>query len=543
MQIRIQDIIIIIFFLIFSLHINTSFAQTHNSRRKITGYVLDNNKEPIVGAILISQNSENSSKSKYYTATTDHNGHFELLLPHSHKKLEVRMLSFKPKIIKLNDKTKNLSIILEANNDELDNVVITGFVDRKKNIQFNIKVESVNFNKGLLLLSSTSEGSMLSFKNVSPEKMANQVSTNIFKSLNPGLTLGSKALSINWMGSSLTNVGGMAIDKTTDLDIYLSTGEPTKVYAIDPQTMLSKAEVTYNGSAANFQPNFIFIPKGFQNYLWNGTIYFLGDGRDYIMAINENGSREFVEANEFESLPEGAKIAEMAYTGVGNYGPIRSYFDLTTKSFIQMEAMGIFYDGSEDEIVGTVEMNNFDVTPINILPCDGEYCSSTGNNKSYDAMNMLLVGNKGDNVTVYQIKPMDIFADFGDTILSTTDATGHISTTSATGVNPTSPLLYYSTKDNKIGVLNYTSASFNDSYIDLGGNYEVKQITFNTYDANTMYIAANNLDEISELKATIFVYDITDKTTAKQLFKGEKAGGSVKQLIYKGNGDEYLTVE
>ena len=133
MQIRIQDIIIIIFFLIFSLHINTSFAQTHNSRRKITGYVLDNNKEPIVGAILISQNSENSSKSKYYTATTDHNGHFELLLPHSHKKLEVRMLSFKPKIIKLNDKTKNLSIILEANNDELDNVVITGFVDRKKN--------------------------------------------------------------------------------------------------------------------------------------------------------------------------------------------------------------------------------------------------------------------------------------------------------------------------------------------------------------------------------------------------------------------------
>ena len=409
---------------------------------------------------------------------------------------------------------------------------------------FTIRVESVDFNKGILLLSSTSEGSMLSFKNVSEEKMGKAVNVDVFKSLNPGLELGKKALSVAWMGNSLTNVGENVIDKDTDLDIYVSTGEPTKVYAINPETMLSKAEVTYNGSASNFQPNYLFIPKGFQNSLWLGTIYFLGDGRDYIMAINDDGSREFVDGDEWESLPEGAKIAEMAYTGVGNYGPIRSYFNLTTKSFIQMEAAGTYYDGSDDGMGGTVEMNNFDVTPMNILPCDGEYYSSTdGDPKSYDAWNMLLIGYNGENVTVFQVKPMDAFADFGDAILSTSDATGHITKTSATGVNPIKPLLYYSTADNKIGVVNYTSASFNDTYIDLGGNYEVKDIVFNTYDTNTMYVAANNLDETSELKATIFVYDITDPTTAKLLFKGEKAGGSVKQLVYKGNGSEYKGVE
>ena len=44
------------------------------------------------------------------------------------------------------------------------------------------------------------------------------------------------------------------------------------------------------------------------------------------------------------------------------------------------------------------------------------------------------------------------------------------------------------------------------------------------------------------MKASIFVYDITDKGAAKLLFEDHKVGGTVKQMIYKGNGREYESI-
>lgn len=61
------------------------------------------------------------------------------------------------------------------------------------------------------------------------------------------------------------------------------------------------------------------------------------------------------------------------------------------------------------------------------------------------------------------------------------------------------------------------------------------------YDAKTLSIAAENADEESEMKASL-IYDIADDASAKLLFKDDKVGGSVKDLIYKGNGREYESI-
>ena len=81
-----------------------------------------------------------------------------------------------------------------------------------------------------------------------------------------------------------------------------------------------------------------------------------------------------------------------------------------------------------------------------------------------------------------------------------------------------------------------------EPYITLDGNYSVKKMIFNVYDANTLYIAAENADEQSEMKASMFIYDISDDASAKLLFNDDKVGGTVKDLIYKGNGREYENI-
>ncbi|MBO7366048.1 MAG: hypothetical protein J6U28_05065 [Bacteroidales bacterium] len=67
-------------------------------------------------------------------------------------------------------------------------------------------------------------------------------------------------------------------------------------------------------------------------------------------------------------------------------------------------------------------------------------------------------------------------------------------------------------------------------------------MTMNIYDENTLYIAAEKPDEATGLPAGIFVYDITGNNADDIccLFESEHVGGSVKKLIYKGNGRENL---
>ena len=44
------------------------------------------------------------------------------------------------------------------------------------------------------------------------------------------------------------------------------------------------------------------------------------------------------------------------------------------------------------------------------------------------------------------------------------------------------------------------------------------------------------------MKASLFIYDIAGDASAKLLFKDDKVGGSVKDLIYKGNGREHESI-
>lgn len=230
-----------------------------------------------------------------------------------------------------------------------------------------------------------------------------------------------------------------------------------------------------------------------------------------------------------DQLPDGAQIADHTCSLITEYDDrVRVYFNNSTKKLLYVSA--VF--GLEVEEGSTV----CDVEPMNLMACDGMYY-----NQRYDPGHVMLVGSNGSSVKVFRFATSVGIADTEEK-LSEIDATGHILPTSATGVNPVKPMLYYS-RGGDIYRLNYDGGNFDASpYISLGGDFDVKQIVFNPFDANTVYIAADNLGEAGEMKASVFVYDVSDNTSAERLFEGHRAGGSVKQLIYKGNGKEYESI-
>lgn len=150
----------------------------------------------------------------------------------------------------------------------------------------------------------------------------------------------------------------------------------------------------------------------------------------------------------------------------------------------------------------------------------------------------MLVGSNGDQVKIYVFSI--IWSEVEEeTLEKEIDATGNILPVSAVCVNPIKPLLYYS-KGNSIYRLNYDGGNFdNKPYFSLNENMEIKQMTFCEYDPDTMYIAAEDKSETGSMKASIYVFDISKDTEARQLFEGNKVGGKVKKLVYKGNGLEY----
>lgn len=387
-----------------------------------------------------------------------------------------------------------------------------------KIIDFSLRVTSP-YDKGLLLLSETSDGAMLSFKRL--DIMDTPVSPYAFKDNNPTLSLGKTALALCWKGEGVTSP--KATDNE-DYEVIISTDNPTKVYALNTDDLKVKNEISYDGDG-EFHPNFIHCPLGVQESIWSGSLFFAGNGRDYIMAPE----RTFVEANFSEVLPEGAHISDHIVSLITDFDDrVIVYFNTATKKLLY--ASGIF--GFEMEEGSTV----CDGEPMNLLACDGTYY-----NERYDPANVMLISSNGNAVKVYRFSTM---AGIGETeeLLSEIDATGNILPTSATGVNPVKPMLYYS-KGSDIYRLNYDGGNFDTApYISLGGNYEVKQIIFNRFDVNTVYIAADDLDEEGEMKASIFIYDVSDNISAKKLFEDYNVGGSVKQLIYKGNGKEYENI-
>ncbi len=381
------------------------------------------------------------------------------------------------------------------------------------------------YDKGLLLLSDTSEGSMMTWKRL--DVMSTPASPYAFKDNNPTLELGKNALSLCWKGEGLTAPKSAMISDNY-YEVFVATENPLKVYALNTNDMTVKTEITYNGQG-EFHPNAMLCPKGTQEGVWNNmqdVVYFVGGGKDYTMTSDRN----FVEASGSDILPKGAEIADytcvVGQTGCSDY--VRAYFNKATHKLVYISAL-LSYDAVEGDAVLSGE-------PIFLKGCDGEYY-----HERYDAMAIMLVTADGTSTKVYRFDPDA--AIMGETILSEIDASGKILPESAVAVNPIKTILYYSNA-NKIFRLNYDGQNFDsEPYITLDGNYNVKKMIFNTYDANTLYIAAENADEQSEMTASLFIYDISEDASASLLFKDDKVGGSVKDFIYKGNGREYESLK
>lgn len=298
------------------------------------------------------------------------------------------------------------------------------------------------------------------------------------------------------------------------------SGNPTKAYVLNTNDMKVKTEITYNGEG-EFHPNYVIYPYGVQNSLWEGELYWLGGGREYIMAADRN----FI-TSTMEEMPEGAQFADMACSLVDT-DMTRVYYNTASQKMVYISGvLGMVTEGTKA----------CNVEPMNLIPCDGIYRDEEGGDHRYEPMNVILVGKQGSSTKIYRFTPENLTTT--EEVLTEQDATGNILPTSATTANPAKPILYYS-KGGDIYRFNYDGNNFDtEPYISLGDNFEVKQLVFNPYDVDTLYIAAEDTAETGEMKASLFIYDISDNSSAEKLFEDHKVGGTVRRLIYKGNGKE-----
>lgn len=154
-----------------------------------------------------------------------------------------------------------------------------------KIVEFTLRVSSP-YDRGLLLLSETSEGSMLSFKRL--DVMETPVSSFAFRDNNPTLSLGKTPLALCWKGEGITSPNAASLTDE-DYEVVISTGDPTTVYTLNSNTLEVKNTIVYDGEG-EFHPDRILCPLGVQETLWQGALYFVGGGRDYIMT----GEKTFV---------------------------------------------------------------------------------------------------------------------------------------------------------------------------------------------------------------------------------------------------------
>ena len=269
--------------------------------------------------------------------------------------------------------------------------------------EFKLSVTSP-YDKGLLLLSQTGDGAMLTFKRL--DIMATPASPYAFKDNNPTLSLGKEALALCWKGEGLTNLGNSIKDQ--DTEIILSSGNPTKVYVLNTNDMKVKTEITYNGEG-EFHPNYVIYPYGVQNSLWEGELYWLGGGREYIMAADRN----FI-TSTMEEMPEGAQFADMACSLVDT-DMTRVYYNTASQKMVYISGvLGMVTEGTKA----------CNVEPMNLIPCDGIYRDEEGGDHRYEPMNVILVGKQGSSTKIYRFTPENLTTT--EEVLTEQDATGNI---------------------------------------------------------------------------------------------------------------------
>lgn len=391
-----------------------------------------------------------------------------------------------------------------------------------KIVTFKVRVSSPSYDKGLLMLSEVDGKSVLTFKRL--DKMEAPAVSNVFADNNPGAVLGSKPLDVYWRGNTLTNLG-IPPTVAQDLEVVLCTADPVKVYTLNYDDMKIRNEIIYDGEG-EFYPSLALSPHGVQNRLWNGVeLTFVGGGKEYLMSSSKN----FIKPSYV--LPKDCVFAPVTCSGYTQYGIMeRLCYDNFNKKMIYIEP------GKEEVL--TLGNKFCGVEAMALLPCGAEYRDKSSRCR-YEPYNVMLVGSNGDQVKLFIFSI--IWTDVEEeNLIKEIDASGKILPSSAVCVNPIKPILYYS-KGNSVFRLNYDGGNFDaQPYISLKENMEIKQIAFCEYDPDTMYLAAEDKSESSSMKASLYVFDVSEEAKAKQLFEGHKVGGNVKKLIYKGNGLEYM---
>ncbi|WP_028896624.1 PKD-like domain-containing protein [Prevotella sp. HUN102] len=378
-----------------------------------------------------------------------------------------------------------------------------------------------DYDQGLLLYTETDGQARLGYKSLNELEIP--AVADVFAENNPGLQLGKEPLALAWTGEGKTNL--VTFDDNEGTEVVLASGNPQKVYLLDATTMKVKTEVAYNGEGT-FAPNVAYAPYGSQNFLWNKdhqVVYFVGGGRDYLMTAEH----QFIVGKRRHQIPSYAKIADMNCTLITNpMDMVRVYFDTATHHLI-------YIGGIRGMVESKIACN---VSPMALLACSGHYADANADHR-YEPGQLLFVGHNGGNVSIYHFAPAANKAE--EVLISETSASGHIASTDALGVNPIKPFLYYGNKKGEIFIYNYEGRNFSDkAYASLGEEYDIRKIVFNPYNPSQMYVAAQNTKAAANESATIFVLDVSSNATAKVLYTGSKLGGTIRNLIYKGNGKE-----
>ena len=89
---------------------------------KVTGQVLDENGEPVIGASVV-------VKGTTIGTVTDFDGNFTLDVPSNEKHLEISYVGMKKVEVRVSPQVK---AVLESDSEALDEVVVTGYGVQKK---------------------------------------------------------------------------------------------------------------------------------------------------------------------------------------------------------------------------------------------------------------------------------------------------------------------------------------------------------------------------------------------------------------------------
>ena len=100
------------------------YKPQQSRQNAITGLVMDVAKEPVIGASVVVMGSTNG-------CITDFDGKFSLEVSEFPVKLQISYIGYKSQEVTVRD-TKTIQVVLREDTETLDEVVVVGYVRRKK---------------------------------------------------------------------------------------------------------------------------------------------------------------------------------------------------------------------------------------------------------------------------------------------------------------------------------------------------------------------------------------------------------------------------